>query len=119
MAFLKTYGVLRSDHVGLPEVFIVIFTVPPPILRGEMIDIIKAGTTKQLVQLAVFADVGADIVGAITVKHVARGHFVAASGQLGCESSTDKSCASGDENPLRLYQGRLPRRGCNAVFRRW
>ncbi|CAD7766618.1 MAG: hypothetical protein DNFNHJIP_00029 [Candidatus Argoarchaeum ethanivorans] len=53
---------LCSDDVGLPQVLIVILTIPPPVFRCQMINIIKVVLIKYPFHLSIAPHIAADIV---------------------------------------------------------
>lgn len=100
---LETEHMLGPDHVGLPEVLVVVFTVPATVFCGKVVDIIKLGALKDPLQLPVTPRICPDVVLPVVVQEVECNNLVTPAAQFVNKIGADESGATSDKNSLRFH----------------
>jgi hypothetical protein len=96
---LESDQVLRSDHVGLPEVLVVVLSVPPAVFRGKVVDIIEFLFVEDPFELPEVPDVSPDVVIPLGIIEIAGRDFVSSLIQFVDEVCPDKPRTACDKNP--------------------
>jgi len=94
--FLEAEEVLSANHVGVPEVLVVIFAVPASVLGCQVIDAIELMEAEDGLQLPVGGYINAQVLGMVTLEDIESPDIVTTSAQLTGEVGPDKSTPAGD-----------------------
>jgi len=100
---LETEHVLGPDHVGLPEVLVVVFAVPAAVLGGEVVDVVEPGALEDPLQLPVTPRIRPDVILPVSIHEVSCNDLVAPPAQFVDEVSADEPRPARDKNPLCLH----------------
>ncbi|KAF5035176.1 hypothetical protein DSECCO2_588350 [anaerobic digester metagenome] len=94
---------LGPDHVRLPEVLVVVLTIPAAVLRGEVVNVIKLRAVEDPFQLPVILRIRPDVVLPVVVQEVECDDFVTTAAQFVNEIGADESGAASNKNSLRFH----------------
>ncbi len=93
---------LRSDDVGLPEIFIVGLTIPSTVLGCQVVDVVEFIFMffKESFYLSVVTHIAALVVVPVVVQKINGEYFVSTSFQFMDQVSANKTCPSSYKNIL-------------------
>src|SRR5207249_248098 len=107
---LDSNDVLGSYGVGCPQVLEVIFPVPTPIFRGEMIYIVELAAVEGTLQLAALSDVAPNLLLILNAAEITANNLMVAGNQHPNEIGTYEACRARHKNLMGLQYVLLERR---------
>lgn len=85
---------LCAHHIGLPQILIVILTIPAPVLGSQVIDVIELLLVENLLQLPVVPDITPDVVFPVGIVKVQGRYLMTPALKLIYQIGADKSCTA-------------------------